>query len=598
MTLINKIFLVTLLSVLFSLPRFVSAQQAKGAFLFDGLVYGYKHETSKKLLQKDKDILEGILQDVSISILENEKLVSTAKTNKKGGFELKLIPGKVYKIEFSKPSYTKSILMLDLRSVPEELASEQMTFTDAEIILNSFKAKDTAQTVLPFGKLFYNTKDKYIDFEPNRITAKKGIFNKHEEPNNAAYLMKRAVGKNKGNVIKLSRKVKKVNPAKTPDLATKSDSTSSGFKLAPNRGVENLKPEELYVREAEIQEARKQLAQDRLLATSPEDLLLIEERERLLNAAVMELEGAKKVISLQENEIALQKKMLWLSAFCVLLLLVFVYTLIRHNREKRLANQLLAEKTKKITDSINYASRIQQSILLEEKEVKKILPESFIFYAPKDIVSGDFYWLSEVENKTIVAAVDCTGHGVPGAFMSLIGNTLLNEIVNEKKITDPSEILNMMHVGVMKALRQNSDGHSQDGMEMSLCIIDKKSGKIEYAGAMNPVYILKNGEVNVVKPDVQSIGGINPLSNKAVEFSSQQLPIEKNMFLYMFSDGYMDQFGGPENKKFNTVRFKKMISNFSETPLDKQKEVVAQTINDWKGEQKQIDDMLVIGIKF
>jgi serine phosphatase RsbU (regulator of sigma subunit) len=204
-----------------------------------------------------------------------------------------------------------------------------------------------------------------------------------------------------------------------------------------------------------------------------------------------------------------------------------------------------------------------------------------------------------VDNKVVVAAIDCTGHGVPGAFMSLIGNTLMNEIVNEKKISKPSEILEHMHAGVLKALRQEEDGHSQDGMDVSLCVIDNKKKLIEYAGAMNPVYLLKEDAVTVIKPDLQGIGGKGAQKNKnTIRFTDHVIPIEKGMQLYLFTDGYMDQFGGLENKKFNTSRFKEMLLKMGSMDMSQQKKVVAETMNDWRKGQKQIDDMLVIGIRF
>jgi len=331
------------------------------------------------------------------------------------------------------------------------------------------------------------------------------------------------------------------------------------------------------------------------------DTLLIKDRERSLKEAIVELENAKKIIALQKLQISTQQSFLFLSVSCLVLLSAFLFIIFYYYKEKKAINVILNKQNKKITDSINYAKRIQQSILPPENEIQKILPQSFIFYQPRDIVSGDFYWFSQVDNKIIIAAVDCTGHGVPGAFMSLIGNTLLNEIVNEKGITNPSSILNMLHSNVLKVLHQREgEVQNQDGMEMSLCVIDNENKIIEFAGAMTPVYVVKKGVVNVIQPDTRGIGGINTANQngKKAEFSTQQIAIEKNMSLYMFTDGYMDQFGGTKNKKFNAPMFKKMLLYFQVMEMEAQKNAMEEVMRNWRGDYRQIDDMLVIGIKF
>jgi serine phosphatase RsbU (regulator of sigma subunit) len=358
---------------------------------------------------------------------------------------------------------------------------------------------------------------------------------------------------------------------------------------------------DIGTRESAIRAARKQLEKDKAKATTKEDSLLITERENLLNAAMFELNGAKKLIEMQKEEISIQRRLLVLFVCSVLLLAGFLFNLYRHSKEKRRTHLLLKEKTKKITDSINYAQHIQQSILPQESEVKKVLPDSFIYFQPRDIVSGDFYWISEIEHKIIIAAVDCTGHGVPGAFMSLIGNTLLNEIINEKGIIEPATILKQLHTGILKSLHQHGgDMNCQDGMEMSLCVIDDHKKTIDYAGAMNPIYVVKDGLISIIKPDIQAIGGINSLAMKdhKIEFTTRLIPIEEKMTVYMFTDGYMDQFGGPENKKFNSPKFKKLLVDIQALNMEEQKQAVEQAMKDWKGEYRQIDDMLVIGLRF
>jgi serine phosphatase RsbU (regulator of sigma subunit) len=265
--------------------------------------------------------------------------------------------------------------------------------------------------------------------------------------------------------------------------------------------------------------------------------------------------------------------------------------------------KLIIEKQKeKIVDSITYAQLIQQSILMEESEIQKLLPDSFIYFQPKDIVSGDFYWCSVINNKIIIAAVDCTGHGVPGAFMSMIGNTLLNQIVNEKQITKPSEILRLLNQEVIESLHQTKDGAlSKDGMAISLCSIDFKNNQLEYAGAENPLYLLVDKEITVINADKHGIGSGGLMAKKnnplTTDYTNHIIPIKKDMSVFLFSDGYMDQFGGSERKKFGIQKFKELLLNNQQLSMQQQKEVIAKAQKDWKGNTAQVDDILVMGVK-
>lgn len=277
-------------------------------------------------------------------------------------------------------------------------------------------------------------------------------------------------------------------------------------------------------------------------------------------------------------------------------------TLSNANNELIQKNTLIEKQKEKIIDSITYAQHIQQSILIEESEIQKILPDSFIYYQPKDIVSGDFYWCSKIENKIILAAIDCTGHGVPGAFMSMIGNTLLNQIVNEKHITMPSEILRQLNIGIYQALHQEKEETlSRDGMDIALCSIDYKNNQLEYAGAQNPLYMVSDNELTVVKADRQTIGGGGMISKKENplkrEYTNHVIPIKENMCIYLFSDGYMDQFRGSDRKKFGIQKFKDLILANQSLSMQKQKELMLMEHENWKENAHQIDDILVIGLR-
>ncbi|MES2286388.1 MAG: tetratricopeptide repeat protein [Bacteroidota bacterium] len=277
-------------------------------------------------------------------------------------------------------------------------------------------------------------------------------------------------------------------------------------------------------------------------------------------------------------------------------------TLTSANNELIQKNTLIEKQKEKIIDSITYAQHIQQSILIEESEIQKILPDSFVYYQPKDIVSGDFYWCSKINDKIILAAIDCTGHGVPGAFMSMIGNTLLNQIVNEKHITTPSEILRQLNIGIYQALHQEKEETlSRDGMDIALCSIDYKNDQLEYAGAQNPLYMVSDNELTVVKADRQTIGGGGMISKKENplkrEYTNHVIPIKKDMCIYLFSDGYMDQFRGSDRKKFGIQQFKDLILANQSLSMQKQKNVMVMEHENWKENTHQIDDILIIGLR-
>ncbi|MBI5217428.1 MAG: SpoIIE family protein phosphatase [Bacteroidia bacterium] len=256
----------------------------------------------------------------------------------------------------------------------------------------------------------------------------------------------------------------------------------------------------------------------------------------------------------------------------------------------------LSRKNKAITDSINYAKRIQEAMMPSEYLFNKLLTDAFILYKPKDIVSGDFYWIAEKKNKIFVAAVDCTGHGVPGAFMSIIGYDLLKTITKEREIENPAEILNQMNEGVSDTFSKNIvDWDVRDGMDISLCVIDKNNKTIEYAGAINPLFVVRNNRVVEIRGNRFSVGS-NDLDEKFT-FEHHIMPLRDNDMVYLFSDGYADQFGGPLGKKYKYKRFRHFLQTISAYPLKEQKKYLEDNINKWRGDMEQVDDILVIGIR-
>jgi serine phosphatase RsbU (regulator of sigma subunit) len=262
----------------------------------------------------------------------------------------------------------------------------------------------------------------------------------------------------------------------------------------------------------------------------------------------------------------------------------------------KLQKDEIASKNTKITDSLLYAQRIQQAILPTHDEIIAHIPDYFTMLLPKDIVSGDFYFFAHQGDKSFFAVVDCTGHGVPGAFMSIIGNELLNEIINEKRITSPELVLEELHKGIFKVLHQK-ETNNRDGMDIGLLVIDKKAQKAEFAGAKNALVYIHDGQLSEVKGDRISIGG-NQSSRQRI-FTKHEIPLAVGTNFYLFSDGYQDQFGGKENKKYMIHQFRRLLLDIYQEPLTAQKEKLEKNIKNWMttGNRNQIDDILVVGIK-
>ncbi len=269
-------------------------------------------------------------------------------------------------------------------------------------------------------------------------------------------------------------------------------------------------------------------------------------------------------------------------------------------KEIKRQKELLSIRTRNIEESLRYAQRIQMSILTSQKIFKAILPHSFILHEPKEVVSGDFYWIFEEGDMVFVAAVDCTGHGVPGALLSLIGIELFRKIVVDHKIYEPAGILNEMNKGFEDLFfLQNGEYILTDGMDLAFCVFDKKNNVLTYAGAFNPVYIIRNNRLIEIPANRFSIGADSQNHYMELDrtFTSHKFPLERSDMIYIFTDGYPDQFGGPEGKKFKYRRFRHLLLSIHNLPPENQKQYLAESMESWKGNHEQIDDILVIGIK-
>jgi serine phosphatase RsbU (regulator of sigma subunit) len=272
------------------------------------------------------------------------------------------------------------------------------------------------------------------------------------------------------------------------------------------------------------------------------------------------------------------------------------------NIELKKANDLIEQKNKDITDSINYAKRIQLGILPQKEILESCFENYFVFFQPKDIVSGDFYWAVKSndadtnEKLSIIAAVDCTGHGVPGAFMSMLGNTLLNQTIINPEVRSAADVLNYLNKKLPENLKSGEQElNIRDGMDMALCIFDFKNGKMQFAGANNHCVVMRNKEMIELKGDKQAISASNDLDKK--NFNTTFFELKKNDCIYLYTDGFADQFGGERGKKYKYKRLNSLLLEICDLPVEKQKERLDFEFENWKGELEQVDDVCVIGIK-
>ena len=264
------------------------------------------------------------------------------------------------------------------------------------------------------------------------------------------------------------------------------------------------------------------------------------------------------------------------------------------------ANQSLEkkvrERTRQITDSIEYASRIQNALLPPEKELDALLPPYFILNKPRNIISGDYYWAAQKDKKVVVAVADCTGHGVPGAFMSILGIASMNEILNKIETIKANEILNQLRGQIIRSLRQTGRAkEAKDGMEIALCVLDFNNNIIQFSGAFRPLYLFRDDELFELKGDSMPIGYYQDTNQF---FQNQEVAFRENDMIYMFSDGYIDQLGGPNRKTYKSKRFKLLLKSIHQKSLSEQKEILESEYESWKSNNEQIDDILIMGVRF
>jgi len=317
----------------------------------------------------------------------------------------------------------------------------------------------------------------------------------------------------------------------------------------------------------------------------------ISKKEEQLKATTFELRSK-----------AIQQNLLTIGIIAIFLLLLIS---VRAYRNKKKTNEiiegqkkLVEERNKDISDSINYARKIQEAILPPRELKLELFPEAFVLFLPKDVVSGDFYWFAKKDGNKLIAAVDCTGHGVPGAFMSMIGNAFLNAIVNKEGITSPAEILNALRKAIVSSLKQE-DGQNKDGMDIALLSFDEQLSQVKYAGAHNPLWIIGRDDEGMIalkeiKASKQPVG---MYQGEVVPFNETIIQLKKGDTLYIFTDGYADQFGGEKGKKFRYKKLQELLLSIYDKPMPGQEIILLEEFNKWKGELEQVDDVCLIGIR-
>jgi serine phosphatase RsbU (regulator of sigma subunit) len=346
---------------------------------------------------------------------------------------------------------------------------------------------------------------------------------------------------------------------------------------------------EINTQKNEIKKRKEEMQkQEEILAGQKKSIVEQEEK----------IESQKSILSEQLSLIQTQKLILFLIAALLLVIVGFGLVLYRNYKEKKQINKQLEKQNIAITDSITYAKRIQQATLVSNEYLDKVFSEYFVLLKPRDIVSGDFYWAYETPDKlkTIFAVVDCTGHGVPGAFMSMIGNSLLNEVVSENKITEADKILDHLKQRIIQALKQTgAEDETKDSMDLSLCVWNKNTHVLDFSGAYNPIYLVRNGELTEYKANRQTVGF---QLGKNEPFIKHSIKIENNDSVYLFSDGYADQKGGEKGRKFYYSSLKEIIKKAAGKEMAEQRTIIKDAFYQWKGDFAQLDDVCIMGVRF
>tara|TARA_B100000963_G_scaffold347860_1_gene354658 strand:+ start:216 stop:2075 length:1860 start_codon:yes stop_codon:yes gene_type:complete len=580
------------------------------------------------------------ISSVSVGLYENDTLLEKVLTNKKG--KCKLSPftyGHVYKIKFDKKGFYSKHIEIDLVKNYNSIKSsiEAKAFLEPSITLIKNEGGSDQRISKEIGaiaKAYINPNNGKLDWDYNynkktreeveefielwEVIEKNEVLKKQFE----IYTQKIKAAEDKLVKAELENEIRKkeLESKKEKDSLLEEQNEylfsylESELELAnkENELKEKvlLKNKTLLMKKElnNLKKAKKieelnneKKIQDFILKNSQ---LEIKQKDALAIKKERELFLLNKEKTLTEENLQKQKNIrnLILSGFGLLIIfLTYVFFSLKKSRKSNAiiskqkddinkSHLELQQKHKEISDSINYAKTIQTAILPQTKIIKEYLENSFILYKPKDIVAGDFYWMEHFEGKTLFAAADCTGHGVPGAMVSVICNNALNRSVREFRLTNPGEILNNTKKLVIQEF-EKSEKDVHDGMDIALCCLE--GNRLSYSGANNPLWIIRKNEIIEYKADKQPIGNYRLKK----PFSTHEITLEKEDVFYLLSDGYADQFGGEKGKKYKTINLKNFLLCIHREPMVKQKKLLEKEFESWKGEYDQIDDVCIIGVK-
>jgi len=598
----QKTFLVAF--CFFSLIMLTPVLSQTRGMVLEGSVHGYEYSRTGLFKKQEEISFMGSMDSAVIEISWGDSLLRKSFTGENGEYQFLLGYDSLFEVKVSKAGYHQNMVLIDTRAIPRELKEATIHFSGLQFLLNKVESSGKRDLYADLGRLYFNSNTGCFEYAVVADRdSKKGI-------DHLKLLLQMAVEKNRHSLYAEEQKgesVKNFEAQEIKSSETGSESSpaslrmniSKDFSLNTFSATNNLTEQQFRDRREEIFRARFQLELDRQRAESDLDSILLESREKELLAAEASLENAHNLIIAKNAEIKASRRATHLLFSTVAILLLALTLGILYYREKRKKSEALAKKNRNMQESLRYARKIQRNILTEESELHNHLPESFIFYQPKEAVSGDFYWFSEKQGKMLLGVLDCTGHGVPGAFVSIVAHNLLNEIILDKDVYDPAEILTRLHHQLNQALhKEKNKKDTLDGLDMALCRINMEQSKLIYAGAMNPLYILTDKNIEVVKPDYHSIGWVMKKNKKdTIQFHNKTIYLNSSKSFYMFTDGITDQFGGEENKKFSTTKLKNVLSDIQKLNMQDQKSYLRDLMHFWRGDRPQVDDMLVVGFK-
>ncbi len=604
-----------------------------------------------QLSQNEKETLKKLV-DKAESQLSNNKTKNAAKTYYKAGlfcFEKKSEQEAIKYLNNAAKLYGKAKDIKKVMKIYSNIGLIYSNLDDSDNALKYFKQslkirtgfgtqKDLASGLLDMGYIHSYRKD-YKEAIINILKAL-DIANKIQDPKLilTSYNMLAENYQKNGNMQKAAEYMDKFATYRQYYEKTQSkekvskERIKSAAEISMKEAENRAKQLELELTKRESKFAEEKLQRE---IKVQQDSLFIAEAKIAIEKAKSEKAEKNRLLAEAETEIEKNKTRLIITITTGFILLAFAITLglilnirrkKKHNRqlqetnekiekqkrdithknnELKLAFDKIEEQNNDINASINYAVNIQKSMLSGEEALLQLIPESFILFKPRDKVSGDYYWFKNVlinpdkdnqQQKIFVSAIDCTGHGVPGALLSMISYNLLDRIIEQQKIYDPGKILDELHNGIRKTLRQKETAN-RDGMDMAICSYDPDKNLLEFSGAKNPMIYIKDNKLHRVKGSIKPIGGMLYERNEIIRFSTTTIEIDKPTTVYIFSDGYADQLGEKTGRKLMSKSFRNLLKEIHEKPLPEQRKFLDDFMTKWKGEIEQVDDIIIIGFK-